>query len=61
MIPGQYFFKYVTLGGSNDGREGKESDALGRKRLRETCEANVSERNSKVSPFGFIKFVIDNC
>ncbi|PON39438.1 Tyrosyl-DNA phosphodiesterase I [Parasponia andersonii] len=48
LIPGHYFFKYVTLSGSDDGREAGEGDALGRKRLRQTSEANVSERNSKI-------------
>ncbi|XP_062087520.1 tyrosyl-DNA phosphodiesterase 1 [Humulus lupulus] len=63
LIPGHYFFKYVTLGGdknvpvcgadnlesgSNNGREAGESDALSRKRLRQTSETNVSERNLKI-------------
>lgn len=77
LIPGHYFFKYVTLGaggddenvpfksGSSDGRETGEGDALGRKRLRQTSEANVSGRNSKVSIMNhlwdFMKVVVDNC
>ncbi|KAF4365126.1 tyrosyl-DNA phosphodiesterase 1 isoform X1 [Cannabis sativa] len=56
LIPGHYFFKYVTLGGdknmpvsgSNNGRETGESDALSRKRLRQTCETDASEKNLKI-------------